>query len=312
MKAVVYYPKNKAEKLIYQDVPDPIAKEGEVLVRVRFTSLNAMDYRSMRLGLIPKSSIFGADISGVVASTGPGCKLLKPGDDVVGDIGAIGFGGLAEFVAVPERMLVVKSPHVSFEDAAALPVAAITALQALRDQGNVQPGQNVLIYGSGGGVGTFAVQLARYYGAHVTAVCGQSNCEIMHTLGADEVLDYSREDALLAKGKYDLILAVNGGRSLLAYERALTSKGRLIIVCGKMSQLIPALIFQGLLSLGGKKVKVLSTETNRDYRVQVMQLAEDQKIKPVIGRVYPLAQTAEAFAYLNEGHPRGKVLISIN
>lgn len=311
MKAVVYYPKNKTDKLVYQDVADPVAKEGEVLVRIRFTALNDMDYRSMRLGLIPKSGIFGADISGVVASAGPGCKLLKPGDEVFGDIGAIGFGGLAESVAVPERMLVIKSPRVSFEDAAALPVSAITALQALRDQGNVQPGQKVLIYGAGGGVGTFAVQLAKHYGAYVTAVCGASNVELMRTLGADEVVDYSKEDALQSKGRYDLILAVNGSRSLLAYKRSLAPKGRLIIVGGKMTQLIPAFIFHGLLSIGRKNVKVLSTETNRDYRVQVMQLAEDKKIKPAIDRVFPLAQTAKAFAYLTEGHPRGKVLISI-
>ena len=175
MKAVLYNKKGSPEKLSLYEIDKPVPGENDVLIRVHVVSLNAADYRSMKMGIIPKRKIFGADVAGSIESVGRNCSVFKPGDEVMGDLASFGFGGLAEYVTAPERALVLKPEQVSFEAAATLPLAAITALQALRDKGNIQKGQKVLIVGSAGSVGPFAVQIARYYGAEVTGVCSSKN-----------------------------------------------------------------------------------------------------------------------------------------
>ena len=193
MKAIVFDKNLSPEKFVLREVEKPTPAEGQVLVKIMAASINAADYRSIRLGNIPKSGIFGADIAGKVEAVGAGVSRLKVGDEVFGDIMSAGWGGLAEYVAVPEKLLAIKPAAVSFLDAASLPIACLTALQGLRDLGGIKAGHRVLIHGAGGGVGTFAVQLAKYFGAEVTAVCGPHNVEQSKTLGADRVIDYTKE-----------------------------------------------------------------------------------------------------------------------
>ena len=212
MKAVVYDKRGSGDRLSLRELEKPAPGEGEVLVKIVCTAINAADYRSMALGSIPKSRIFGADVSGVVEAVGSLASKYKPGDAVFGDLSVAGFGGFAEFVAAPEKVFAQKPRSVSFEQAAAVPMAALTALQALRDKGEIQPGNKVLIVGAGGGVGTFAVQLARYFGADVTAICSANSADLASSLGANQVLDYAKDDFTKNGKKYDLIFGTNGNQ----------------------------------------------------------------------------------------------------
>ena len=209
MKAIVYN-KNYPDKLVYCDVDKPVPNDNQVLLKVLAVSLNAADYRSMKMGLIPKRKIFGADIAGRIESIGKNINQFKPGDEVMGDLASYGFGGLAEYVTAPEKALIIKPAKISFEEGATLPMAALTALQALRDKGNIQKGQKVLIIGSAGGVGTFAVQLAKYFEAEVTGVCSSKNIPQTSSLGADYAIDYAKENFANSDMRYNLILAING------------------------------------------------------------------------------------------------------
>ena len=230
---------------------------------------------------------------------------------MMADISGHGFGGFAEYVTVCETAFVLKPASVSFEDAAATPGAALAALQALRDKGNIQTGQKALICGAGGGVGTFAVQLAKYFGADVTAVCGPKNAALVKSLGADRVIDYTAEDFTQSANRYDLIVAINGVQSLSTYRRLLNEKGSLVVVGGGLSQVFKSLFFGPLLSLGGKKTRVLAAKPNRQDLSFLISLVESGSIKPVIDRRYSLEQTAEAVAYLAQGHAAGKVVIHV-
>lgn len=312
MKAIVFNKKGTPDKLVLQEVEKPILKENEVLVKIHAVSVNAADYRSMQLGIVPKKKIYGSDVAGVVEAVGNNVKILRIGDAVFGDLSASGLGGFAEYVTTLETLLAIKPTTVTFEDAAAVPMAAITALQALRDKGKIQAGQKVLIYGSGGGVGTFAVQLAKYFGAEVTAVCSAKNVDQAHTLGAEHVIDYSKKDALATGAKFDLIVAINGSRSLRDYKKALASRGRCVLVGGALSQIIKTLLFGSILSIGGKRIQVLSAKPNKEDLEFIIKLVEDGKIKPIIDRRYPLQETFDAIKYLKQGHARGKVVISVH
>ena len=307
MKAVVY----EKPSLIYKETEKPVQKDDEVLVKVHAASANALDYRSMRMGMIPKRKIFGGDIAGQVQAVGKSVKRFTPGDAVFGDISDHGLGGFAEYAAAPESTLVHIPAGVSFEQAAALPVASITALQALRDRGGIKRGKKVLINGAGGGVGTFAVQLAKYFGANVTAVCSSANAALVRSLGADHVIDYTQEDFTKIGQRYDLILAVNGCCSLLAYKRMLNKNGVCVIVGGAMRQLIKSLIFGPLMSLSSKKIRTARTKSNPNDLAFIIGLVEAGKIKPVIDKKYALCETAQAIQYLSLGHARGKVIINI-
>jgi len=312
VKAVVYDKRMSPDSLVVREVERPVPGDHEVLVKIFAVSVNAADYRSMQMGLIPKRKIFGTDIAGKVEAVGKNTQKLKVGDEVFGDTSGSGFGGFAEYVCVPENALALKPASVSFQDAAALPMAAVTALQALRDLGSIKPGQKVLIYGAGGGVGTFAVQLAKHFGAEVTAVCGTKNVELVRSLGADRVIDYTREDFAKSCERYDLLVAVNGNRSLPVYKRALAPGGVFVMVGGALSQVIGTLLFGPVMSIGGKKMRLLVAKPDPKDLEFVINLVVEGKVKPVIDRSYPLQDTAQAVRYARQGHARGKVIIDMS
>jgi NADPH:quinone reductase-like Zn-dependent oxidoreductase len=312
MKAIVYDKRNSPQALALEEVTKPVPGEGQVLVRIVSVSINAADYRSMSMGIIPKSKIFGADVAGVVEAVGSSVRQFKVGDAVFGDLSGAGFGGFAEYVAAPENVFALKPAGVPFDQAAAVPMAALTALQGLRDEGKIQAGMNVLIYGAGGGVGTFAVQLAKYFGAEVTAVCGPGNAELVRSLGADAVIDYSKEDVSKSGRSFDLVLGVNGSQPLRVYKGLLAPKGIFVMVGGALSQVLKTMVFGRLLSFGSQKMRLLKAKPSPKDLDFVIRLVEEGHIRPVIDRTYPLQQTAEAVSYLRKGHARGKVLISID
>jgi len=312
MKAVIYNKKGSPEKLIYCDVDKPVPTDNEVLIKIHAVSVNAADYRSMKMGLIPKSRIFGADIAGIIESVGKNITLFKVGDEVMGDLGVRKFGGFAEYTTAPEKVLIIKPAKISMEEGAALPMAALTALQALRDKGNIQKGQKVLIVGSAGGVGTFAVQLAKYFETEVTGVCGSNNALQASSLGADYVIDYTKENFTKSNIRYNLIVAINGNYPIIAYKKMLTPNGIYVMVGGSISQIFKSLLFGRLLSFGSKKMKTVTAKANKNDLEFLTNLLEDGKIKAVIDRRYPLDKTADAMKYLSEGHARGKVIIKVN
>lgn len=311
MKAIVYKKRGSAEKLRLCEIEKPVAKDDEVLVKLHAVALNAADYRSMKMGIIPKNKIFGADIAGSIESVGKDARLFKAGDEVLGDLGSFGFGGLAEYVAVPERALVTKPSKLSFEEAATLPMSGLTALQGLRDKGNIQKGAKVLLVGSAGGVGTFAVQLARYFGAEVTGVCSSGNIQQTLALGADYAIDYKKEDFIHSKKRYDLILGINGNYPFLGYKKLLAPGGVYVMIGGSLAQIFKSLVFGKLFSLGSKKMKTVSAKANQKDLAFLSGLLEEGSLKPVIDRRYPLEKTAEAMNYVSEGHSVGKVIITI-
>ncbi|MHB1454735.1 MAG: NAD(P)-dependent alcohol dehydrogenase [Saccharofermentanales bacterium] len=311
MKAVVYDKSASPDVLVYREVEKPIPSDDEVLVRIHVLSLNAADYRSMKMGAIPKRKIFGADIAGRIEEVGKNESRFEVGDEVLGDISGCGFGGLAEYVAVPASTLVLKPPTISFETAAAVPMSAVTALQGLRSQGNIREGQRILIYGAGGGVGTFAVQLARNFGAEVTAVCGKKTREVVQSLGADQVLDYRKDDLMKSNRRYDLILAINGSQPLSRYKRLLAAGGICIVVGGALSQVLKVMLFGPAMSIGSRKMRILRAKPDATDLSFIIGLVEDGKLIPVIDRIYPLAETADAMRYLSGGHALGKVVIKV-
>jgi len=310
MKAVVYNKKGSPEKLVYSDIEKLSPNDNEVLIKIYAVSINATDYRSMSMGIIPKKKIFGADISGKVEAIGNNIQKFKQGDEIIGSLSDCGFGGFAEYAVAPEKALVLKPANISFEEAAAIPLAAITALQAMRNKSNIQKGQHVLIVGSSGGVGTFAVQLAKYFGAEVTAVCSTKNLEQTRALGADFIIDYTQEDFTKSDRRYDIILAINGNYPIFAYKRILKQNGTYVMVGGAVMQVIKTLFFGKLLALGTKKMYSLLAKSNQKDLEFVVKLAEEGKIKPIVEQCYPLNKTADAMRYVREGHVRGKVVIT--
>lgn len=311
MKAVVYEKRSSPNALFLREMEKPIPSDNEVLVKIFAVSVNAADYRSMKMGIIPKRKIFGADIAGRVEAVGKNISRFAIGYEVFGDISAFGFGGFAEYVVVPEIALALKPSNVPFEAAAAVPMAAVTALQALRNKGQIQPGQKVLICGAGGGVGTFSVQLAKYFGAEVTAVCGETNVKVIQSLGADYVINYKENDFTKSDKHYDRILAINGNHSLFTYKRLLAPKGIYVMVGGGLSQVFKSLLFGAFLSIGNKKMRSLAAKPNRKDLEFIIELVAEGKVKPVIDRYYPLHETAEAMQYMSGGHALGKVIIAV-
>lgn len=311
MKAIVYHKKHSPHRLRLKEIEKPVPNDNEVLLKVVSVSLNAADYRSMNMGIIPKKKIFGSAVSGIVDSVGKNIQHFKPGDEVVGDLTDFGFGGLAEFAVAPEKAFTHKRANTSFEDSATLPVAATTALKALRDKGNINKGQNMLIVGSTGGVGVFALQLAKYFGAKVTAVCSPNNIEQTTSLGADKVIDYTKNDFTKGSIRYDLIVAINGNYPLVGYRQILNSKGTYVMVGGSLAQIFKSIFFGWLLSFGGKKMKTLSAKSNPEDLEYVTKLMDEGNIKAIIHKRYSLDKAAEAMDYLSKGHSPGKVIINI-
>ena len=296
---------------------------GGILVRVHAASLNAFDWhlhraepslvRLMGVGFLrPKNRIPGADIAGVIESAGSSVTQFKAGDEVYGDLARWGCGGFAEYVCPPEQAVALKPANLTFEEAAAVPMAAVTALQGLRDAGRIQPGNKVLINGASGGVGLFAVQIARAFGAEVTAVCSTGKVELARSAGADHVIDYNREDFTKKGRQYDLIFAANGYHPILAYRRALKPGGRYVMAGGSGAQMFQALLLGSLVSMAGsRKMGAVSAKINQEDLVVLKGLIEAGKVVPVIDRRYPLNEAAEALRYLYEGHAKGKVVITI-
>lgn len=312
MKAILWEKSKSGAALVLRDVEKPKLRNHEVLVHVHCASLNALDYRPMQMGIgIPKNRIFGADIVGLVEAVSPVFSKFKPGDTVLGDISGCGSGGFAEYVAVPEDVLVLKPAGVSDADACTIPVAAVTALQALRDKGAIQPGLKVLIYGASGGVGTYAVQLAAYFGAQVTAVCSAQNAEKVRSLGASEVIDYTVKDITASGRSFDRIIAINGYHPLSAYKRILAPHGIYVMVGGSLRQIFTSILLGPFLSTGSRKFRSLAAKPKVKDLEFVLELVASGKIRAVIDRTYSLEQTAEAMRYVKEGHARGKVIITI-
>ncbi len=267
----------------------------------------------MGFGLLgPKNKVLGADIAGRVEAVGGSVRRLKPGDEVFGNLSACGWGGFAEYARAREDALVLKPASLSFEQAAAVPMAAVTALQGLRDQGRIQARQKVLINGASGGVGTFAVQIAKSFGAEVTAVCSTGKMDMVRSLGADHVIDYTQEDFTKNGRQYDLILAANGNRSISEYKRALSPTGAYVMIGGSDAQVFQGMLLGPMMSrTGGKRMLNTMSKPNQKDLAFVKELLESGKVKPVIDRTYALHEVPDALRYLERGHAIGKVVINL-
>ncbi|MHA1930893.1 MAG: NAD(P)-dependent alcohol dehydrogenase [Promethearchaeota archaeon] len=315
MKAIIYEKYGDPDVFELKEVEKPTPKEDEVLVKVHAVSVNFADWafvrgkpRIMRLMagfLKPKYKTLGSDIAGTVEEVGSNVKQFQLGDEVIADLSDNGWGGFAEYASVPDNILVLKPINLTFEEAAAVPQAAVVALQGLRDIGQIQSGQKVLINGASGGIGTFAVQIAKSFGAEVTGVCSTKNLEMVKSLGADHVIDYTQDDFTKGEQLYDLILDVVAFRSISDYKRVLTPNGNYVLTGGSMSRLMQAII------LGGKKVKNYTAKSNQKDLVFMKELIEAGKVVPVVDRSYPLSEVAEAVRYYGERHAKGKVVITV-
>lgn len=324
MKAIICTKYGSPDVLQLQEVEKPAPKDDEVLIKIHAVSINSRDWRMMRANpffirltpggfLQPKNKILGGDVAGRVEAVGSSVKQFKPGDEVFGYLPrATGRGTFAEYVCANENAITLKPANLTFEQAAAVPVAALTALQGLRDKGNIQPGQKVLINGASGGVGTFAVQIAKALGAEVTAVCSTRNLDMARSLGADHVIDYTREDFTQNGQRYDLILAANGYHPISDYLRALTPGGIYVVAGGSMLQLFQAALHvRQNTKAGTQKTYVVSLVQSPKDLVFLKELLESGNVVPVIDECYPLSKTAEAFRYFEKAHARGKVVITV-
>ena len=328
MKAIVNEAYGSPDELELLEIPSPTIDKNGVLVRVSAASVNPVDWHLLRgepyvlrlaFGLRrPKRSIPGLDVAGRVEAVGTNVTRLRSGDEVFGSSG----GAFAEYVRGTAEDFAVKPPVVTFEQAAAVPIAGCSALQALRDHGRLEPGQRVLVNGASGGVGTFAVQIAKALGAEVTAVCGTRNIDLVHSLGADHVVDYTAEDFTRGGGRYDLVLNIAGNRSLSDLRRAATTTGTVVLVGagtgrerggrGPISPLLQALGAPVLSRFVDQRLVSFLADVRKDDLLFLAELIEAGKVTPVIDRTYPLSDVAEALRYLEAGHARGKVVITVS
>jgi NADPH:quinone reductase-like Zn-dependent oxidoreductase len=322
MKAIVYYKYGSPDDVLeLRDIDKPVVKEDEVLVRVHAASAHAGDwilvrgvpyFMRMAYGLRkPKNNVAGMDVAGTVEAVGKDVTQFQPGDELFGSCN----GAFAEYACAREDHLVLKPAGLTFEQAAAVPVSAFAALQALRDQAKVQPGQKVLIIGASGGVGTFAVQIAKSFGAEVTGVCSTRNVELVRSIGADQVIDYTQEDVTQGGQRYDVILDTAGNRSLSHLRQALTPKGTLVLVGGRggpwlmgMGRTIRALVLSPFVSQ--RLLFFVSTQDKHDL-VVLKELIEAGEVTPVIDRTYPLSETPEAIGHVERGHTQGTTVITV-
>jgi NADPH:quinone reductase-like Zn-dependent oxidoreductase len=335
MKAIVCNKYGSPDVLQLKEVARPIPQHDEVLVKVHAASVNAADLETLRgvffvriaAPLKPLNKILGTDIAGRIEAVGKNVKKFQPGDEIWGDLSyPLGNGTFAEYVCVPENALRLKPASMSFEEAAAVPTAGCNALQSLRgvgpsspsfflsDKGQIQPGQKVLINGAGGSVGTFAVQIAKFFGAEVTGVDSTKKLDILRSIGADHVIDYTQEDFTKSEQRYDLVLDVVAYRSIFAYKRALGPKGVYVFVGGSTAAIFQAVFLGPLISMiGSKKMGLVMWKPNKkEDLVFLQELFEAGKVVPVIDRRYPLSEVPEAMRYLEEGHALGKVIITMD
>ncbi len=314
MKAIIYERYGSPDVLELRDVDKPALTDDGVLVRIRAAATNPYDWHFMRakpaftrlmFGLLrPKDHRLGADLAGEVEAVGKDVTRFRVGDSVFGE----GVGAFAEYTCVPERWLAQKPANLTFEQVAAVPMAACTALQGLRDGGQIQTGQKVLIHGASGGVGTFAVQIGKALGADVTGVCSTKNVEMVKSLGADCVVDYTRDDFTRSAARYDLMLDTIGNRSLRECRRVLAPKAVYVFIGGRMRHLAASMLVRPFVSQDVKAVVAKRSSADLEF---LAGLIEAGKVRPVIDRTYTLDQVPEAIRYLEEGHARGKVVITI-
>ena len=324
MKAIVYTEYGPPDVLQLKEVEKPTPKEGEVLLRVHAASANPADWHFMRgapffvrfeMGFLkPKNTILGSDVAGRIEAVGSNVTQFQPGDEVFGDKFQRGWGCFAEYVAVAENAIALKPANLAFEAAAAVPLAAFTALQGLRDKGQIQSRQRVLINGASGGVGTFAVQIAKSFGAEVAGVCSTRNLDLVRSIGSDHVIDYTQEDFTKNGQTYDLIYCAVGNRSAADYKRALNPNGHCVVAgfAAMSHMLFQVLLLGAWVSMtGSKRIGFMGyVKPNKKDLVYIKELLETGKVVPVIDRCYPFSETAEAIRYLEEGHARGKVVIA--
>jgi NADPH:quinone reductase-like Zn-dependent oxidoreductase len=321
MKAIVYYEYGSPDVLRFEEIEKPMVEDDQVLVRVHAASVNPLDWHNMRGepyvmrasgGLTkPKNNGLGADLAGRVEAVGGNVTQFQPGDEVFG----MSIKTFAEYVRVSQAGVVTKPANLTFEQAAAVPVGAITALQGLRDKGQLQPGQRVLINGAAGGVGTFAVQIAKSFGAEVTGVCSTRNVDLVRSIGTDHVIDYTKEEFTTGAQRYDLILDAVGKRSLSECRRVLTPEGTLVVVGAAdgrwIGPLVPPLKALLLSRFVSQKLIFFISKRNTADLLLLKDLIEAGKLTPVIDRSYPLSDVPEAIRYLEEGHAQGKVVITV-
>ena len=326
MKAVVYTNYGSPDVLEIRNIKKPIPNDDQVLVKVRAASLNPLDWhymegtpymiRAMGAGLRkPKSPRLGVDLAGTVEAVGKNVTQFKPGDEVFGTGHGAAF---AEYVCAGKTKLVLKPANITFEQAAVVPIAALTALQGLRDKGKVQPGQKVLINGASGGVGTFAVQIAKSFGADVTGVCSTKNLDLVRSLGADHVIDYTKEDFTSGAQRYDLILDNVGTQPLSGFRRALKPQGICVMIggggpnegrwIGALARPVKALLLSPFVS---QQMSMMLAEIRQEDLTVMRDLMEAGKVTPVVDKTYPLSQVREAIKYLEAGHARGKVILTM-
>jgi NADPH:quinone reductase-like Zn-dependent oxidoreductase len=318
MRAIVGENYGPADNLKLKEVPRPIPGEGEILIKVYASSVNAGDWHVMRgdpfvirflFGLFhPKIKILGTDIAGVVESIGKGVTQFKPGDEVFGDVTNHSFGGFGEYTLSNESQIYTKPTNLTFQEAAALPVTAVTALQGLRDHAKVKAGQKVLVVGAAGGVGTCAVQIAKAKGATVTGVCSTKNVELVRSLGADNVIDYTKQDYTKMDEQYDVIFDVAATKSLFSIKHALADKG--IYVNGGGDTMFHTIFWGPILSMfGSKKYKMFFAATTQSDLKEIKEMVEAGKIRPEIEKVYPLSKVPDAIKHVESKRARGKNVI---
>ncbi len=323
MKAIVYTKYGPLDGLQLKEVEKPTPKDNEVLVKIYATTITPGDVIVVKgepfpvrfwSGLLkPKHQLPGKEMAGRVEAVGSSVTQFQPGDEVFGDLTVCGLGAFAEYVSVPENAIARKPANLTFEEAAAVPESAVVALQGLRDKGKIQPGQKVLINGTSGGVGSFAVQIAKSFGADVTAVCSTRNLDMARSLGADHVIDYTHEDFTQNGRQYDLILAANGYHPIADYRRALSAEGIFVATGGSMAQTFEAMLQGPIISMrGSKKMVNMLVKPNKDDLIFMKDLIEAGKVVPTIDRRWPLSEFAEAFRYLEEGHAQGKIVITVH
>ena len=324
MKAMIYTQYGSPDVLELKEVEKPTPKDDEVLIEVHAASVNKADWYLLhgkpylvRLspgGLRkPKNQILGGDVAGRVVAVGKQVKQFKPGDEVYGDVSDSGNGAFAEYVVAPESVISHKPVNLSFAEAAAVPSAAVTALQGIRDSGEIQAGQKVLINGASGGVGSYAVQIAKYYGGEVTAVCSTKKTDMVRSIGADHIIDYTKENFTQNGQQYDLIAGVNGYHTLADYKQALNPTGKYVCIGGTMRQIFESMLLGSLRSeKGGKQIRNMGpTKINQKDLVVMKEMLESGKVVPVIDKCFPLSETAAALRYVGSGLTKGKVVITI-
>lgn len=303
------------------EIEKPVPKENEVLIKVQAASITFGDLAAVKgepfiarlsLGLKePKIKTPGKDVAGIVEAIGVNVSEFKPGDKVFGDLSESGWGAYAEYVSAPQDAFVHMPDNISFEEAATVPESGVVALQGLQDKGQIQPSQKVLIYGASGGIGTFAVQIAKSFDTEVTGVCSTRNVELVKSLGADHVIDYTQEDFVEMGEQYDLILATAGYRSIFDYKRALKPGGHYVATGGDMKQIFQPMLLGAWISNEGRKMTNLAMKPDKEDLTSLKELIEAEKVSPVIDKSYALSEIPEALQYYAKGRSRGKVVVSV-